>query len=956
MRESPRSYAKRVKLPEPSARMVVSRLTVLVCWLRASILALSCSVVIPALAQTPAEDPKDINTYYELTYPALEALGDQLAINAQSILASIDMEVAAEQYISRLDRGDYAGLLSDYVANLDAEQFESLVDTGFTSAFAFYISEISDSEFADLYREFLGELTSDYLVGGSEIDFPEYVLTRILPLDRDQYRILYDDYARTLWRYFVETASEDELLDLLGDDYEEILATTDYSIDAPIYFDDLDAEIIGVSEAQFVAVYTDYVTEMIGGLINDPSILEPAPNSSPLDMSLDDDANNGESAGEENELPGALGLEAITFTDLTPEASLGLLRLNIATVAREYFIGPFKTHLQLHAQLYTEAASDEQLLSLLQLEGFSELIEARRIAYNETNQNRITAIEALLRDEFLTPVRSKLQLVESIRYPNRRLLDIAINLALEDYNPAKSTGGDVLNSEQFGLLLNAVLNSVQAYNRRGVIQNASSAGEGGSTGLAAAAEASWRFVGCGCEIEGDRVIYGFYPSWALPYPGGASQEIDFRYYDRVAYYGMNLDREGELGTDDYWSPQGAMNEFIIRAHYQMTEVDLAIYVPHWQEWSVEQLNVVPKNIIERIEVPLRQGAFTQFAEDFLVPFYPAESETLGRNYMGDGLTLLFDDLEEDNLEQVKDLSNIVLLVQNLSAQLKLRFGEDAPPINLVLDFHQHNTTAVLQQLKLIIGGSEGDTDEYTSRLLVFLEQDIRKSRQQLTQSIQEVFVNNDSEVLDKLFPVLIPALDADGQFSTLSRELTSMRGMFGGETGGAAIWPIPTKNTGADGLVEAAFNQSMELGGSGFWFDAERIIESIYFKQRLWWIFAFTFIFSISLVVIFFSFYEPVNRFALALSRWLGGITLVLFFAVVVFVDPHLHWWRIAYFLFPFLFLVLFLPWQNAPVPAGGVNLKGNKYVNRGIRRQKSRLTRGLRRSIRKAIWHRNAD
>ncbi|MCG8415601.1 MAG: hypothetical protein MI746_15405 [Pseudomonadales bacterium] len=938
-------------------------------WLRRASLVFGCIVMswsFEAGAQLTPE--ADIKRYYELSFSALELLGDQLSIEAQPLLDATEMDVAIEDYITRLDASDYARFVSRYVRDLQSEEFEALVDNEFSPAFDFYIDQIDEMEFAEIYRQFLGELTSTYLTSAPDIDFTEYVLSQILQLSSSQYSTLYQDYIRTLWSYFIDSASSEELAEMLGEDYEEFLTTTDFSIDNPAFFELITNDINSLTETEFVAIYTAYVTEMIGGLIDDPSILEPQVPEAPAENGADPTeappaAADGESVVEAPEVvaePVITGLAAIAFTDLTPGESLNLLRLHIATVARSYFIGPFRASLEERTESYTAAATQEQLAALRELEGIMALIQSSLDSYNESNRQLLASIESLLDEAFLFEVRSKLQFVENIPYPNTRLLRIAILQVLSEYDPSSAVAGDKLTQQQYNILLAAIEALVMQYDQRGVVPSAETAGQGTeaetpTTAAPGTGAVSWDFLGCGCDIEEQNVIYGFYPTWNFPIAGSPPQEVDLRFYDRIAYFGLTLDSSGDFLPDTNWRRGSPMNEFIQGAHHRWTEVDLAIYAPFWHQWDDVQIGLISGRILDRFSIPLDYGPMTTFADNFLTPVYPTYSETIGRDYMGDGLTLFFDSLEDPDTGEVRDLSFIVQLVTTLAAELRRNYPEDYIPINLMLDFHQENTEDVLSQLRPVIIGTAEDSDQYIARLLMFLEQDTWASSQGLIESVRTVFVNDDSAtVMSKLNPILIPAMDSNGQFDSLTRDLRDLRWNFG-TAGGAAIWPIPIENSEKGRLIEQAFVSAMVTEVAGFWQDLERDLQSFYFRDRLVLIFNLTLFYSISLLILLWSIREPIKPFILILARVVGVFTFAIFVLSALFIDPYLNWWRIAYFVVPLLFVLLVVPLQNTSPQQMSVNVKGNKFINRSMKRGRSRVVRGLRRSLRKAIWSRNA-
>ena len=102
------------------------------------------------------------------------------------------------------------------------------------------------------------------------------------------------------------------------------------------------------------------------------------------------------------------------------------------------------------------------------------------------------------------------------------------------------------------------------------------------------------------------------------------------------------------------------------------------------------------------------------------------------------------------------------------------------------------TLPSLPTVKAAFIGTDERHDHFVSRILVFLEQDTLDSSQTLLAAVRSVFNdgNNASNVLLKINPILIPAMDQDGRFSSLASDLRGLRALFG-VNGGSGIWPIP---------------------------------------------------------------------------------------------------------------------------------------------------------------------
>ena len=178
-------------------------------------------------------------------------------------------------------------------------------------------------------------------------------------------------------------------------------------------------------------------------------------------------------------------------------------------------------------------------------------------------------------------------------------------------------------------------------------------------------------------------------------------------------------------SDALWANEGAMNEFIHKAHLRNTRVDLAVYVPTWDDLSHDKIEIASASIIDKLSIPLVYGSFISSRP--FSPIGPTVSEVVTRETMGDGVTLYFDNLEDPVTGEVKKLNKIIDIVTELADHLDTRFGVDSTPINLMLDFKSENTNEVFRQLRPILIGTDERHDHFVSRVLIFLEQDILTS-------------------------------------------------------------------------------------------------------------------------------------------------------------------------------------------------------------------------------------
>jgi hypothetical protein len=919
----------------------------------------SCVATINAWGgEAPVTPTQDATTYFRIAAASIEALNGQVSIESQRLLEQVQPEVELEGYLSLLRASDYAAMLQEYLRGLTVAELQEAVSSEFAPFYTMFIDRISDEQFAEIYRQYLGELTSDYLTSASSRDFTQYVLSRILELTEEDYAGLYRDYVETLWRYYVASTPEEDLRALLGADYAALTSTDRMAVHDESYFATLTEHITTLAESEFAADYRTYVTEVIGGVLsgfNSPVPSEAVDHPAP-EVTDGADTDEAETAEPQVQaMPTPMPGLARSFSALTPEESLALLRRHIASIAKSYFIIPFQRNFVATPVEYVRASSPELISQLMLLEGVQSIALRKMREYNASNRQLSAYAAELLDDGFLQRVKDALRLVANIPYPNERLLHIAITHALNPFRSEVQGDGQPLSDEQFQILLRATMNTIIEYNANGPVSGIA-IGSAPSEGDAAVSsgDISWDFLGCGCEIDRSKVIYGFYPTWDVPAPGSGPQEIDFRFYDRVAYFGLTLDANGRISDDEYWREGGAMNDFIQGAHIRDTRIDLAVYSPDWPQWRDANINIAASNIVDKLTIPLHFGFFTRLAATYFVPVYPTSSETIGKSTMGDGLTLYFDNLEDPLTGEVRDLESIEQLVLNLNNIFATRFEGQVMPINLMLDFKRENTTQVLEEIRNLMVGTPDSPNQYLTRLLIFLEQDSWESSQILIDAVRNVFKDYDSAaMLRKINPILIPAMDKPGEFASLERDLLDLRWTFG-EQGGAAIWPMPLQNLEEDLLIERAFRNAMVEESSGFWQDFRGEARRIYFRARLQFIFTLTGVFLLTMLVLGYSIREPVNPWVLRITKFLGFAAFVLFMLSALFIDPYINPWRIVFYVVSVI-LILLVPFQPA-LPDTSVGLSENKFVKRQLKRQKSKTTRRLRTFLRRGLFQRHGD
>ncbi len=413
---------------------------------------------------------------------------------------------------------------------------------------------------------------------------------------------------------------------------------------------------------------------------------------------------------------------------------------------------------------------------------------------------------------------------------------------------------------------------------------------------------SWNFPGCGCEINPGYSLYGFFPSWLLsPDNLQGQQTVELKYFDRIAYFGLSIDINGEVNEDDLWAENGLLSDFIVQAHTRATHVDLVAYSSEWEGWDETAIQNAISNLLFKLDIPLNFPASQRVAMIFS-PIGPTVSETIGRDTMGDGITLFFDDLVSESTGDVKDLAIILQFLEKLKAALPS--GEELP-VNLLLNVKTEAVPAVFAQLGPMLKSTDISPAALIERTFIFLEQDTVTNSENLRAEIVETFGAVEAlEVLPTIQPVLIPLRSRDGSYDSFYDELRLNQELFG-VSGGTAIWPIPVQpNRAGDAVVE---NGSLILESVLEEFAADGPDEeqknwrityrTLYFPHRIFLTFILTLVFVEFIILELISKIWPVSRKLLYVSRALGCLSFVITFFLVAFIDPFISSWRILFFL-----------------------------------------------------------
>ena len=274
--------------------------------------------------------------------------------------------------------------------------------------------------------------------------------------------------------------------------------------------------------------------------------------------------------------------------------------------------------------------------------------------------------------------------------------------------------------------------------------------------------------GCGCSRDFfPAFVYGFYPYWLAD---GEHYVADFSLYDRIGYFGLKLNEEGEISNSRHWPVDAASQPnaagFINQAHKHRVKVDITFSTSSWQDWSYEQINRATDVLLETV---------TREYESENTPWWrvymPLVENT--STAQADGINLFFD--EYTGAEQG---ANIVKIVNELSKKLKLAESDVALNIMIGLNLADvdrqylnpseedpvvgnqfKKREAQIEKLEKQFKALEAvlDADEkIVDNVFVFLTQDTSKSKKNLRQIIENAFSGAARKtVLRKIVPIVV---------------------------------------------------------------------------------------------------------------------------------------------------------------------------------------------------------
>ncbi len=294
--------------------------------------------------------------------------------------------------------------------------------------------------------------------------------------------------------------------------------------------------------------------------------------------------------------------------------------------------------------------------------------------------------------------------------------------------------------------------------------------------------------GCGCSREFKAKVYGFYPYWLA---STEPQQLDFSLYDRISYFKLEIDSNGDFSKPLHWDDKYHIADFINLAHKHRVKVDLTLQTSGWRDWSPQMEDNAVFNIAG-MATQTYHATDTQWLRK-LLPLVEDDSSV-----RADGVTLFFDDYA-----RYADSARLADIVDRVADRLEQSSAATSLNVMLRLDWSQiddllHELPA--QPLDKICRPLATPTiecmivDDRIEYVLVYLTQDTSTSKKQLRQAIENAYHGDTRRIaLEKILPIIPPPDDAE---KTVQFEDDLI--YFEYNFGGVALWPIPLADTDSD--------------------------------------------------------------------------------------------------------------------------------------------------------------
>lgn len=285
--------------------------------------------------------------------------------------------------------------------------------------------------------------------------------------------------------------------------------------------------------------------------------------------------------------------------------------------------------------------------------------------------------------------------------------------------------------------------------------------------------------GCGCSRDFSAEVYGFYPYWLVSQNDDSElkQTIDFSIFDRIGFYALTLDQEGNIGDSENWDDNVNFAGFINKAHKHRVDVDLTLFASGWQGWGEAAVHNAKNNITLLINQKFK-ARHTSIARAIL-PL--VENNTF---VSMDGITLVF-----ENHVKATSSGNLVDVLDQVIPE---KTDQDKSKINLVIDLSWNSSdTALFRQLEEKLFISDNNKSRL-ARIFTLLPEPTTKSKKILRRLIEDSFRGEKRRnVLRKIIPIVsIRGIEQKINSHEIDPFVDDLI-YFDDNFAGIGLWPLP---------------------------------------------------------------------------------------------------------------------------------------------------------------------
>lgn len=286
--------------------------------------------------------------------------------------------------------------------------------------------------------------------------------------------------------------------------------------------------------------------------------------------------------------------------------------------------------------------------------------------------------------------------------------------------------------------------------------------------------------GCGCSREFSSKVFGFYPAWLAT---GEAQTVDFSLFDRLVYYSLDLNQDGNIEGAQRWSEDSNIAAFINEAYKHYVDVDVSINVFGWQSWTEQTMNTAILRVasIVKKKFEITDGGI-QIDPQLILN---------GTSVHADGVVLNFKNYSDYEQDRHKIVTFVTKLAEALGHS---RGSEIALNVMLDVDFDTIDAEALLTDLEVVMI-DDGDNVAPIDHVLMFLQESTSKNKKNLRRKIEDEFRGaHRRDVMRKIIPVISPLghqYDVQNEkvvpFAQFKDDLIYFQDNFSG----VGLWPLP---------------------------------------------------------------------------------------------------------------------------------------------------------------------